>query len=464
MEQEFEEIDSKNSWNSVYQKIRHKSSYDYTCKDARRADNKNLNRYRDVNPYDHSRVILRRGDKDYINASLVKVKAANRTYILTQGPLPSTTSHFWLMVWEQQSKAILMLNRIIEKNTVKCHQYWPVGADQGGEDELLLTSVGLKVTFLSEKPATNYTVRELMLTDLESGQQRVVLQLHYTTWPDFGVPESPGAFLAFLEAVRESGALEPHVGPAVVHCSAGIGRSGTFCLVDSCLVLIEASGGRLDRVDVQSVLLEMRKFRMGLIQTPDQLRFSYLAILEGSKSLLPPSQQMAGNIGNPQGDTERLLNKDIPEQNGLDGDDSSDSEPTDSSDDEDEDDEDNGVSVEDRLANSPPPLPPRLKRSSEEGSNSSCEGKGEQEESCKGSPRKSNEDAELRRRQRRERLERTSQTVQRMRQKQRSSETWQHRRHLLKRISVGLALLLGTGVLVYKYCNSASNPGVVTKS
>ncbi|XP_075558611.1 tyrosine-protein phosphatase non-receptor type 1-like isoform X2 [Dermacentor variabilis] len=379
MEQEFQEIDSKNSWNSVYQKIRHKSNnYDYTCKDARRMDNKSLNRYRDVNPYDHSRVILKRGDKDYINASLVKVKAANRTYILTQGPLPTTTSHFWLMVWEQQTKAILMLNRIIEKNTVKCHQYWPMSQDE----ELVLTGVGLKVAFLGEKPATNYTVRELMLTDLESGQKRVVLHLHYTTWPDFGVPESPAAFLAFLQAVRESGALDVDVGPPVVHCSAGIGRSGTFCLVDSCLVLIEANGGRLDRVDVQEVLLEMRKYRMGLIQTPDQLRFSYLAILEGARALSCCQQKDA----HPTAD-ERVLSR-SPERNGI-TEESSESEATDSSDDEDEgDDEDTMGGGKDASENgegssrlpmgagdSPPPLPPRLKRSSEENSNSSSEAK-----------------------------------------------------------------------------------------
>lgn len=476
MEREFEEIDSKNSWNSIYQKIRHKSNnYDYTCKDARRMDNKGLNRYRDVNPYDHSRVILKRGDKDYINASLVKVKAANRTYILTQGPLPSTTSHFWLMVWEQQTKAILMLNRVIEKNTVKCHQYWPVSQDE----ELVFTGVGLKVAFLGEKPATNYTVRELMLTDLESGQKRVVLHLHYTTWPDFGVPESPGAFLAFLGAVRVSGALDVDVGPPVVHCSAGIGRSGTFCLVDSCLVLIEADGGRLDRVDVQEVLLEMRKFRMGLIQTPDQLRFSYLAILEGARALACSNQggplSLAGSPTAQPKETTHLAGRPAsrsPEQNGI-TEESSESEVTDSSDDEDEaDDEDTVGGGKDASENGgrgsrrasasagdspPPPLPPRLKRSSEENSNSSSEAKeqaaGDGEPGqTEASPRKSaGEEAELRRRQRRERVERTAQTLQRMRQKQRSSEAWVQRRRLLKRVSLGLALLLGTGVLIYKY-------------
>lgn len=76
------------------------------------------------------------------------------------------------------------------------------------------------------------------LTDMESSKTREVVQFHYTTWPDFGIPSSPVAFLQFLKEVRESGALDKDVGPPIIHCSAGIGRSGTFCLVDCCLVLV----------------------------------------------------------------------------------------------------------------------------------------------------------------------------------------------------------------------------------
>lgn len=119
------------------------------------------------------------------------------------------------------------------------------------------------------------------LEDLTTGKQREVIHFHYTTWPDFGVPQSPTAFLRFLNVVRNSGALDENVGPPVVHCSAGIGRSGTFCLVDSCLVLINDM--KLDNIVVKDILMEMRKYRMGLIQTHDQLRFSYLAVIEGIK-------------------------------------------------------------------------------------------------------------------------------------------------------------------------------------
>ena len=105
-----------------------------------------------------------------------------------------------------------------------------------------------------------------------------MLHFHYITWPDFGVPSCPDTFLEFLGAVRESGSLDSEEGPAVVHCSAGIGRSGSFILVDSCLLEAETEGP--ETVNIKQRLLEMRTFRMGLIQTEDQLKFSYQAIIE----------------------------------------------------------------------------------------------------------------------------------------------------------------------------------------
>ncbi|CAG4942722.1 unnamed protein product [Colias eurytheme] len=282
VEAEYMDIANRNAWPIVYQKIGQEcQSYPYTCTEAKKPQNKPLNRYRDVNPYDHSRVILKRSERDYINANLVKMERANRKYILTQGPLAFTVGHFWLMVWEQNSRAILMLNKLIEKNEIKCHWYWP----QDIGSEMVLSEVELIVHLLSEEDCNYYTTRKFKIYDMVSREAREVLQFHYTTWPDFGVPSSPNAFLAFLKKVRSSGALEADVGPAIVHCSAGIGRSGTFCLVDSCLVIIEKEG--LDSVNIQKILLEMRKDRMGLIQTPDQLRFSYQAIIEGAKRFSP---------------------------------------------------------------------------------------------------------------------------------------------------------------------------------
>ncbi|XP_012231668.1 tyrosine-protein phosphatase non-receptor type 2 isoform X2 [Linepithema humile] len=282
VETEYHEINSKNAWPILYQHIRNEcGNYDYTCNESKKPQNKILNRYRDVAPYDHTRIILQRGVCDYIHANLIQVDRAHRQYILTQGPLPNTVGHFWLMVWEQNSRAVLMLNKIIEKSQVKCHQYWPL---DDLEPTMTFGDVGLKVDYVSKIESSDYTTRTLRITDLEgNNDSREVLHYHYTTWPDFGVPQCPTAFLRFLADVRQSGALDQNVGPPIVHCSAGIGRSGTFCLVDTCLVLIEENG--LNAVNVREILLELRRSRMGLIQTPEQLRFSYAAIIDGAKKL-----------------------------------------------------------------------------------------------------------------------------------------------------------------------------------
>lgn len=286
-------------------------------------DNRKNNRYRDVNPYDHSRILLVRSaasDTDYINANLVKCGAADRQYILTQGPLPLTVSvtfrcsrrriiagfwefappystrlsftslvsfsqvsHFWLMAWEQKSKAILMLNKLVEKKAVKCHKYWP--DEIGAQYKLALTDVQLEVEYVKYEEFDHFSIRTLLLTDRVGGETREIFQFHYTTWPDFGIPSSPNDFLRFLKMVRDSGAMDQSVGPVIVHCSAGIGRSGTFCLVDCCLTMLERNQREAEAaaVSVSDVLSELRSYRMGLIQTPDQLFFSYRAIIDGVK-------------------------------------------------------------------------------------------------------------------------------------------------------------------------------------
>lgn len=272
----------ENKWALAYQKVVMACQlYDYTCHAAKKPENRPLNRYRDVNPYDHSRVILVRSKNDYINANIVTVERVNRRYILSQGPLAFTGGHFWLMIWEQNTKSILMLNKLYEKNEAKCHRYWPkhVGNVENFDD------VGLKITLVEEKNCDYYFTRVIRVYDCESQTSRDVVQYHYTTWPDFGVPRCPNSFLRFLKRVRDFGVLDSTDGPPVIHCSAGIGRSGTFCLVDCCLAILEKEG--VDNLNIQETLKELRRYRMGLIQTPDQLRFCYQAVLEGAKRLGP---------------------------------------------------------------------------------------------------------------------------------------------------------------------------------
>ncbi|KAL1771105.1 tyrosine-protein phosphatase non-receptor type 2 isoform X1 [Sigmodon hispidus] len=214
IEREFEELDAECRWQPLYLEIRNES-HDYPHRVAKFPENRNRNRYRDVSPYDHSRVKLQSAENDYINASLVDIEEAQRSYILTQGPLPNTCCHFWLMMWQQKTKAVVMLNRTVEKESVKCAQYWPTD-----DREMLFKETGFSVKLLSEDVKSYYTVHLLQLENINSGETRTISHFHYTTWPDFGVPESPASFLNFLFKVRESGSLNPDHGPAVIHCSA----------------------------------------------------------------------------------------------------------------------------------------------------------------------------------------------------------------------------------------------------
>uniref|UniRef100_A0A336M1S3 protein-tyrosine-phosphatase n=1 Tax=Culicoides sonorensis TaxID=179676 RepID=A0A336M1S3_CULSO len=284
IEEEYNEYEKNRNWHRVYQEIS-SSALSTARKNGFSVDvskkNIRLNRYGDVQPYDHSRVKLQKTNFDYINANIVKCDRANRKYILCQGPLPTTVNHFWLMVWEQNSKAILMLNKLIEDRHIKCHLYWPDKI--GPNHKLTMSDVGLTVEYMKCENYSNFCKRTFKMTDIDSTKSREVIQFHYTKWPDFGIPTSSIEFLKFLQSVRVAGVLEENVGPAIVHCSAGIGRSGTFCLVDCCLIIIDKFGE--NNVSVREILLELRKYRMGLIQTPDQLYFSYKAILEGMKYL-----------------------------------------------------------------------------------------------------------------------------------------------------------------------------------
>lgn len=208
IEAEYNEIESRHGWALVFQEIREKSEQearakDFSTNESKKLDNRRLNRYRDVSPYDHSRIVLKRGETDYINANLVKMERAERKYILCQGPLPLTVGHFWLMVWEYNSRAILMLNKLIEKKQIKCHLYWPEKI--GEEHKLELPEVQLAIEYVKCVEYKNFCKRTFRLTDMESSKTREVVQFHYTTWPDFGIPSSPVAFLQFLKEVRESG-------------------------------------------------------------------------------------------------------------------------------------------------------------------------------------------------------------------------------------------------------------------
>ncbi|TNN02887.1 tyrosine-protein phosphatase non-receptor type 2a isoform X2 [Takifugu flavidus] len=407
MEREFEEIDSSGKWQNLYNEIRNQAS-EYPYRVAKLPLNRNLNRYRDVSPYDHSRVKLENSENDYINASLVAVEEAQRAYILSQGPLRNTCGHFWLMIWEQCSKAVIMLNRVIEKGSEKCAQYWPTSE----ELQMSFTDTGFVVRLLSEEDRSYYTIRVLQLQNTATSETRKIFHFHYTTWPDFGVPESPASFLKFLFKVRESGSLGPDHGPSVVHCSAGIGRSGTFALVDTCLVLMSRRKNP-SSVDIQKVLLDMREFRMGLIQTPDQLRFSYMAVIEGARLILADNAE-----------AQQITQETVPKE-----------------------------PVE---PHRPPPPPPRPHLRDERPNGQPCPHQEPQSTSGdqpqEGEPASQDDSVaensgNVRKRHREERIASTSQKIHQMKQRlsdsERKREKWLYWRPILLNIGAGAALAMG---------------------
>ncbi|CAH8870383.1 unnamed protein product [Trichobilharzia szidati] len=281
------QFDRDDSWNVVYEQLKNKSTIlnqNASVDAARDIENRWKNRYRDVSPFDSTRVFLYNArDGDYINASFVSIPdVPSRKYILTQGPMQQTVNHFWLMVWERQCPAIIMLNRFIEKGSLRCHPYFP---HNGGSSVLKLSDVGLIVELEEETNTKLFIQRKFNITNSETNETHRVLHMQYTKWPDFGVPNSPSAILNFLWSVRATGALDNPLYPPVVHCSAGIGRSGAFVLIDLALILIEQRNS-ISGVSIRNLFLELRKCRMGIIQTADQLRFCYSAIIKAADTLL----------------------------------------------------------------------------------------------------------------------------------------------------------------------------------
>ncbi|KAF9378473.1 hypothetical protein CPC16_011272 [Podila verticillata] len=193
------------------------------------------NRYHNIWPYDHTRVKIaerEEGHDDYINASYLKPPLSNKSYIATQGPLPSTFQDFWKVTWEQNSRVIVMLTREQEMGRIKCHQYWPTA--QSPVMDLGVVQVTLVSETLPDPSIGTILVRQVKLRHLHSPEERLITQIQYTGWPDFGVPETPLEVLKVIQLSNEHN-TPSSAGPMIVHCSAGCGRTGAFCVIDSIL-------------------------------------------------------------------------------------------------------------------------------------------------------------------------------------------------------------------------------------
>ncbi|XP_014899323.1 protein tyrosine phosphatase receptor type Db isoform X14 [Poecilia latipinna] len=253
-------------------------SQQFTWENSNLEVNKPKNRYANVIAYDHSRVILSSIDgvpgSDYINANYIDGYRRQNAYIATQGPLPETFGDFWRMVWEQHTANIVMMTKLEEKSRmpsyffskVKCDQYWPT---RGTETYGLI-----QVTLLDTVELATYSMRTFALYKSGSNEKREVRHFQFTAWPDHGVPEHPTPFLAFLRRVKACN--PPDAGPMIVHCSAGVGRTGCFIVIDGMTERIKHE----KTVDIYGHVTLMRSQRNYMVQTEDQYIFIHDALLE----------------------------------------------------------------------------------------------------------------------------------------------------------------------------------------
>ncbi|XP_056893125.1 protein tyrosine phosphatase receptor type Fa isoform X3 [Takifugu flavidus] len=250
--------------------------------------NKPKNRYANVIAYDHSRVILSTMDgipgSDYINANYIDGYRKQNAYIATQGPLSETLSDFWRMVWEQRTCTIVMMTRLEEKSRVKCDQYWP---GRGTE-----TYGMFQVAMLDTVELATYTIRTFALYKNGSSEKREVRHFQFIAWPDHGVPEYPTPTLAFLRRVKAC--HPPDSGPMVVHCSAGVGRTGCFIVIYSMLERMKHEKS----VDIYGHVTCMRAQRNYMVQTEDQYVFIHEALSEAATcgNTEVPARNLYGHI------------------------------------------------------------------------------------------------------------------------------------------------------------------------
>ncbi|XP_035861433.1 receptor-type tyrosine-protein phosphatase S-like isoform X18 [Sander lucioperca] len=245
-------------------------SQQFTWEHSNLEVNKPKNRYANVIAYDHTRVILAPIEgilgSDYLNANYIDGYRKQNAYIATQGPLAETFGDFWRMVWEQRAASVVMMTRLEEKSRIKCDQYWP---SRGTE-----TYGMIQVTLLDTMELATFCVRTLSLHKSGCSERREVRQFQFTAWPDHGVPEYPTPFLNFLRRVKACN--PPDAGPIITHCSAGVGRTGCFIVIDAMLERI-----RHERtVDIYGHVTLMRSQRNYMVQTEDQYSFIHEALLE----------------------------------------------------------------------------------------------------------------------------------------------------------------------------------------
>uniref|UniRef100_A0A671PW83 protein-tyrosine-phosphatase n=1 Tax=Sinocyclocheilus anshuiensis TaxID=1608454 RepID=A0A671PW83_9TELE len=250
----------------------------YPRKEGQKPENKNKNRYKNILPFDTTRVQIKEADpdvpgSDYINANYIRSMneegrhmGEGKVFIATQGCLQNTVVDFWKMVYQENTHVIVMTTKEMERGRNKCVRYWP---------DLNSTKEFGKVCVknIEEHTAQDYIRRELEVTQ----PPRCIWHYQYLSWPDHGVPNEPGGVLSFLEQVNRTQSAIPESGPIVVHCSAGIGRTGTIIVIDILIDIINRQGLDCD-IDIPKTIQRVRQQRSGMVQTEAQYKFIYMAV------------------------------------------------------------------------------------------------------------------------------------------------------------------------------------------
>ncbi|XP_071496508.1 tyrosine-protein phosphatase 10D-like [Diadema antillarum] len=278
--------DSNYGYSQEYEAIR-KVGKKLTTSTAVSAANVGKNRYTNILPYDRTRVKLSSVDdedgSDYINANYIPGFTSPREYIAFQGPLPGTADDTWRMIWEQNVSTVVMVTQLVEKGKVKCDQYWP-------DDHKPVLYGDIQVTMTQTFEETNWNIKEFILQIRD--QRRHVRHWNFLSWPDHGVPDSSQDLLSFIRRIRST-VTPPSTTPIAVHCSAGVGRTGTFIVLDRLLQHIE----QYDYVDIMGIVCEMRMHRNFMVQTEQQYVFIHRCLLDVLEEKgLAPMPLMGGSL------------------------------------------------------------------------------------------------------------------------------------------------------------------------
>ncbi|XP_062593163.1 receptor-type tyrosine-protein phosphatase alpha-like [Saccostrea cucullata] len=250
----------------------------HLCDAGKRDENKIKNRYKTTFPYDHSRVKLQVENmrSDYINANYIKDISGEQRYIATQGPKKETVADFWAMIWQEYVNVIVCLTNLKEGKQKKCQQYWPDCHDK-------IQNGNFAIRNQEEKTYSNYIKRHLRLQDTIGKEEKDVWMFHYTQWPDHGVPEAIN-LVVFHRHVQRVFAESPDNSKIVVHCSAGLGRTGTFIALDA----LYRNGLTSRSVNVSEYVTQMRHDRMNMVQGEEQYKMIYMTVHESFRGHLRP--------------------------------------------------------------------------------------------------------------------------------------------------------------------------------